>query len=135
MMHSLNSNVDVDGKRYHVQTEKLGWQVVTLVFEGGAVIARRKKDLSEVGAVSMSPVEFATFMKEQHQSVINEIRSHAKTSPSNNTTSIPITDSHANDDAVVGPSVLPEPPIGTKKEVTNNSDDLISKFLEEWAGD
>jgi len=135
MMLSLNSNIDVDGKRYHVQTEKLGWQIVTLVFEGGAVIARHKKDLSEVGAISMSPAEFATFMKQQHQSVIDGIRSHAKaneggSAPSQNGQSV-----NSLEDVIYGPSVLPESPVknNDKTEATSSSDDLITKFLDEWA--
>ena len=132
MMYSLNSNIDVDGKRYHVQTEKLGWQIVTLVFEGGAVIARHKKDLSEMGAVEMSPNECATFMKAQHQAVISEIRSHNKTVNSNGQAN---GNGQTLEDVVCGPSTLP----GTRpKKVPNNddstkSDDLISKFLNEWA--
>jgi hypothetical protein len=133
MMYSLNSNIDVDGKRYHVQTEKLGWQIVTLVFEGGAVIARHKKDLSEVGAVEMSPNDFATLMKAQHQAVIGEIHSHNKTVNSNNGQAT--SEAGALDDVVYGPSTLPETP---PKKVHGNSDttkndDLISRFLNEWA--
>jgi hypothetical protein len=133
MMYSLNSNIDVDGKRYHVQTEKLGWQIVTLVFEGGAVIARHKKDLSEVGAVEMSPDEFATLMKEQHQAVINEIHTHTKTVAENNGQPKSVVDSL--DDVVYGPSTLPETPpkkVHGNSETTKN-DDLISRFLNEWA--
>jgi hypothetical protein len=133
MMYSLNSNIDVDGKRYHVQTEKLGWQIVTLVFEGGAVIARRKKDLSEVGTVEMSPNDYATLMKTQHQAVISEIRSQTRTANANNGQQ---TDGGGSQEEVVcGSSTLPESPV---KKVPNNdiitkNDDLISKFLNEWA--
>jgi hypothetical protein len=105
MMYSLNSNIDVDGKRYHVQTEKLGWQIVTLVFEGGAVIARHKKDLSDVGAVEMSPNDFATLMKAQHQAVISEIRSHTKTVNANNGQITGVVESL--EEVVCGPSTLP----------------------------
>jgi len=133
MMYSLNSNIDVDGKRYHVQTEKLGWQIVTLVFEGGAVIARHKKDLSELGALEMSPNDFATMMKAQHQAVISEILSHTKTVNANNNQHPGVVESL--EDVVCGPSTLPETPI---KKIPNNdlgskNDDLISKFLNEWA--
>jgi len=134
MMHSLNSNIDVDGKRYHVQTEKLGWQVVTLVFEGGAVIARHKRDLSEIGAISMSPTEFVNFMKQQHQSVINEICAHGKSvEQGDEETSGGI--SVDSLDEILGPSVLPETPAKnpTKEVTASNSDDLITQFLDEWA--
>jgi hypothetical protein len=132
MMYSLNSNIDVDGKRYHVQTEKLGWQIVTLVFEGGAVIARHKKDLSEVGAVEMSPGDFATLMKTQHQAVISEIRSHTKTVAENNGQPKSVVDTL---EEVVGPSTLPTNPLkkNHNDDNGNKSDDLISKFLNEWA--
>lgn len=133
MMYSLNSNIDVDGKRYHVQTEKLGWQIVTLVFEGGAVIARRKKDLSEVGTVEMSPNDFATLMKTQHQAVISEIRSQTRTANGNN--GQPASGGGTLEEVVCGPSTLPESPV--KKvpnyDITTKNDDLISKFLNEWA--
>jgi hypothetical protein len=133
MMYSLNSNIDVDGKRYHVQTEKLGWQIVTLVFEGGAVIARHKKDLSEVGTVEMSPNDFATLMKTQHHAVISEIRSHTKTVAENNGQPNAVVDTL--EDVVYGPSTLPT---ASARKTTDNidaikSDDLISKFLNEWA--
>lgn len=133
MMYSLNSNIDVDGKRYHVQTEKLGWQIVTLVFEGGAVIARRKHDLSEVGTVEMSPNDFATLMKAQHQAVIGEIRSQTRTANANNGQQS--SEGGSLEEVVCGSSTLPESPVKKvpSNDITTRNDDLISKFLNEWA--
>lgn len=104
IIQGLNSEVVVGGERYHVQTENVGENLITLVFKGGAVVARAKQ---RVGAVEGPDRQekLTRLMRGQHELMITKLRDGEL---------VPISSADL-------------------KKVERDEKDLIAKFLEEWA--
>ena len=79
MITGFNTDVDYEGRTYHVQTEDRGVAnpiVESLVYSGGEIVTTRKtsyQDLVDAGEFAES--ELMQRMKTQHQDLIQEIRS------------------------------------------------------------
>ena len=79
MLTGFNTDVDYEGRTYHVQTEDRGQanpMVESLVYSGGEIVTTRKssyKDLVE--GEDFAAAELMQRMKVQHQELIQEIRS------------------------------------------------------------
>jgi hypothetical protein len=79
MITGFNSDVDYEGRTYHVQTEDRGVTnpiIESLVYSGGEIVTTRKtsyEDMAESGDFVES--ELMQRMKLQHQDLIEEIRS------------------------------------------------------------
>lgn len=76
MVTGLNSDIEHDGKTYHVQTEDGGLRnpiLLTRVFSGGIVVSSRKT--SYVYLLDREDLKgvIEQMMKEQHQEMIQEI--------------------------------------------------------------
>ncbi len=104
IIQGLNCEVTVAGGRYHVQTENVGDNLITLIFKGGAVVARAKQ---QVGALEGSgrAEKLRRLMQSQHELMINKLR-----------------------EGELVPISLEEQLVVDREEK-----DLIAKFLEEWA--
>ncbi|MGD8717774.1 MAG: hypothetical protein PVH29_03030 [Candidatus Zixiibacteriota bacterium] len=100
----LNCEVTVGGERYHIQTENVGDNLVTLVFKGGAVVARAKQVVGAIaGADRVEKVR--KLMRSQHDLMITKLQEGEL---------VPITAEE-------------------QRGVDREEKDLIAKFLEEWA--
>jgi hypothetical protein len=104
MIQGLNCEITVAGERYHVQTENVGDNLITLIFKGGAVVARAKQ---QVGALNGSSRidKLRRLMQSQHELMLNKLR-----------------------EGELVPVSAEE-----QRAVDREEKDLIAKFLEEWA--
>lgn len=79
MVTGFNTDVDYEGRTYHVQTEDRGVSnpvVESLVYSGGEIVTTRKSSYADlVEAGKLSEPELMQRMKVQHQDLIQEIRS------------------------------------------------------------
>ena len=78
MITGFNTDIDFDGKAYHVQTEDKGLAnpiIETLVYTGGQIVCARKNSYSELvvaGKAGETPI--LQRMEAQHRELIREIR-------------------------------------------------------------
>ncbi len=106
-----NDNIEIEGEVYHVQSETRGDvdspYIVTLVFIGGSIVYRRKTEW--LGAVDTDEAltQFKQLLREQHVSVIAEIR----------------------DDTLKRVS------IEEQRRIEMDERELIARFLDEWASE
>jgi hypothetical protein len=76
MLPGYNTDVQHDGKTYHVQTEDNGESnptIVTLVYQGGAILNRRKSDYRHLLGVPDYREEVRSLMREQHRQTIKAL--------------------------------------------------------------
>ncbi len=104
IVQGFNSEIEIARERYHVQTESVGENLVTLIFQNGAVLARAKQrftqDIEDIGLQRIR-----TMVQEQHTLMLNKLK---------NGELIPISSAEA-------------------KKVEAEEKDLIGTFLDEWA--
>jgi hypothetical protein len=70
MVPGNNTDVSRNGALYHVQTEDLGEKnpvILTLVYEGGAVVCREKLDYGQMLGADASVPEIKALMDARHQ--------------------------------------------------------------------
>jgi hypothetical protein len=104
IIQGLNREVTVANERYHVQTENVGDNLITLIFKGGAVVARAKQQIGALEGPDRTE-KLRRLMQSQHELMINKLR-EGELVP------ISVEEQHA---------------------VDREEKDLIAKFLEEWA--
>lgn len=78
MISGMNVDVDYNGVVYHVQTEsgsKSHPLVVTTVFKGGAILASRKSDFSDLLDSPDLIENLRERMTRQHRATIDELKS------------------------------------------------------------
>jgi hypothetical protein len=79
MMTGFNTDVDFEGRVFHVQTEDKGVDnpvVESLVYSGGEIVTSRRTSYSELlGSPEYSDAELVRRMESQHQTIIREIMS------------------------------------------------------------
>jgi hypothetical protein len=76
MMLGLNTNVTCNGVGYHVQTEDLGRAnpyVLTLVFRGGAIVAREKVNYLELLGDRPRDAQVKALMERQHARISKQV--------------------------------------------------------------
>ncbi len=76
MMLGLNTNVTCNGVGYHVQTEDLGQAnpyVLTLVFRGGAIVAREKVNYRDLLGDRPGETKIKTLMDQQHARITKQV--------------------------------------------------------------
>ncbi len=76
MILGLNTNVTCNGVGYHVQTEDLGRAnpyVLTLVFRGGAIVAREKVNYRELLGDRPEDVRVKALMDQQHARITKQV--------------------------------------------------------------
>lgn len=104
IIQGLNCEVKVGGERYHVQTENVGDNLITLIFKGGAVVARAKQQIGALEGATRTE-KLRRLMQSQHELMISKLR-----------------------DGELVPISAAEQLLVDREEK-----DLIAKFLEEWA--
>lgn len=111
ILPGLNDNIEIEGEVYHVQSETRGDvdspYIVTLVFVSGGIVYRRKTEW--LGAVDTYEAlnQFKQLLREQHVSVIDEIR--------NNT--------------------FKRVSLEEQRKIEMDERELIARFLDEWASE
>ena len=76
MSMGMNTNIEYQGKVYHVQTEDGGLDrpvITTLLFKDGAVFASKRTDYKELIASPSYQETVTEMMKEQHKTIIKEL--------------------------------------------------------------
>jgi hypothetical protein len=78
MITGFNTDVEYDGRTFHVQTEDRGRRnpvVESLVYSGGEIVASRKSPYEELLAeATYSEAAVLKLMEAQHQAMVREIR-------------------------------------------------------------
>ncbi len=80
MVGGFNTNIRYCGRTFHVQTEdkgELNPQIVTLLYEGGAILSVSKSNYQE--ALSEKDLESVvrTRMEQQHRNIVKSLKSGA----------------------------------------------------------
>ena len=76
MILGLNTNVTCNGIGYHIQTEDLGRAnpyVLTLVFRGGAIVAREKVNYRELLGERPGDAQLKALMDQQHARISKQV--------------------------------------------------------------
>jgi hypothetical protein len=77
MILGLNTNVTHNGVGYHVQTEDLGQAnpyVLTLVFRGGAIVAREKVNYQKLLGDRPGDAQVRALMGQQHARIVRRVK-------------------------------------------------------------
>lgn len=77
MITGLNTDVEYQGKTYHVQTEDSGRQnptIVTVLFQSGAILASRKTSYADIVKADNLPAVLKELMNEQHRKMIQDLQ-------------------------------------------------------------
>jgi len=99
-----NNDIALGGVVYHVQTERVGERIITLIFKEGAVIARGTQEVRpHIRAASAEVVQ--DVVKEQHKVMMDKLK---------------------NGDLVP----LPEE---EREKIEREEAGLIARFLADWA--
>jgi len=78
MVGGFNTNVRYQGRVFHVQTEDSGLEcphVVTLLYEGGAILASRKTSYAEQVADPELEARVRELMEDQHRRMVQALKS------------------------------------------------------------
>jgi hypothetical protein len=76
MLGGINVDIKFQGKTYHVQTEDGGVEnpaVVTILFEGGAILASRKTSYADRLKADNLSEAIRELIKEQHKTVVQDL--------------------------------------------------------------
>jgi hypothetical protein len=78
MITGLNTDVEYQGKTYHVQTEDSGRKnptIMTILFQSGAILATRKTSYADIVNSDNLPAVLKDLMNEQHKKMIQDLQS------------------------------------------------------------
>lgn len=70
MISGFNTDIEVNGKVYHVQTEDKGLQkrmIMSLVYDGGTILASKRESYNDLAAVNFDGKELADRLGRQHK--------------------------------------------------------------------
>ncbi len=76
MLPGYNTDVQCQGSTYHIQTEDNGVSnpsIITLVYQGGAILARKKSDYRHLLKNPQHHDEVRRLMQDQHRDMIKLI--------------------------------------------------------------
>lgn len=123
MITGLNTDVEYQGKTYHVQTEDTGRQnpsIVTILFQSGAILASRKTSYADIVKTENLPAVLKELMNEQHRKMIQDLQAGRITQEASPSGPKPVTGRPTPPPSEGRPSVS-----GGKK----NLDDMILDYL------
>lgn len=78
MLSGINTDIEYNGKVYHVQTEDKGINnpvVITQLFLGGTIMSSKKTSYADILRVDCLNDVVRDLMKEQHKSMVKELLS------------------------------------------------------------
>jgi hypothetical protein len=76
MLPGYNTNVTHQGDSYHIQTEDGGVNsplIISIVYRGGAILAQKRLDYSDLLAAGNYQKELAMMIKSQHREMIKQL--------------------------------------------------------------
>jgi hypothetical protein len=77
MLTGYNTDIQHDGKTFHVQTEDKGAEnpmIESLIYVGGQILDARRQSYADRLAAGMTPEQIAVLMERQHQTIVRDIR-------------------------------------------------------------
>jgi hypothetical protein len=77
MITGLNTDIECQGKTYHVQTEDTGQKnptIMTILFQSGAILATRKTSYADIVKAENLPAVLKELMNEQHKKMIEDLQ-------------------------------------------------------------
>ncbi|MBI3596284.1 MAG: hypothetical protein HY203_03915 [Nitrospirae bacterium] len=77
MITGLNTDIQHQGKTYHVQTEDTGRKnatIVTILFQAGAILATRKTPYADIVNAENLPAILKDLMNDQHRKMIEDLQ-------------------------------------------------------------
>lgn len=77
MITGLNTDIEYEGKTYHVQTEDSGRQnptIMTILFQSGAILATHKTSYADIVKAENLSAILKELMNEQHKKMIEELQ-------------------------------------------------------------
>jgi len=77
MITGLNTDIEHQGKIYHVQTEDTGQKsatIVTILFQSGAILATRKTGYADIVKAENLPAILKDLMNDQHKKMIEDLQ-------------------------------------------------------------
>ncbi len=78
MIPGLNTDIEHEGRTYHVQTEDSGPThpaIVTFLFQNGAILATRKTDYADLLKAEHLPARLKEMINDQHKKMIQDLKS------------------------------------------------------------
>jgi hypothetical protein len=126
MITGLNTDVEYQGKTYHVQTEDSGRKnptIMTILFQAGAILATRKTSYADIVNAENLPAVLKDLMNDQHKKMIQDLQSGRIFREAGPPDSKPAT----GHDPAAAPTTdrRPSSPAGGKKSL----DDMILDYL------
>lgn len=82
MLHGINTNVEIAGETYHVQTEDYGVDnpvVVTLVYRGGAIVSSRRTNYADLLDKQEAGSLVKRLVEDQHGQMLSDLKSDSMT--------------------------------------------------------
>lgn len=120
MVPGFNSSVSHAGIEYHVQTEDLGHQapfVLTLVYRGGAIVAREKVNYRDVLGEGASAAQIRSLLEQQHQRILRGVQ----------TGQLP-----GLDPSGMASSSAPPPPSRPSPSAPTATEELVDRLIAEY---
>ncbi|MFQ5718180.1 MAG: hypothetical protein ACE5IK_01390 [Acidobacteriota bacterium] len=77
MLTGYNSDVQHEGRVYHVQTEDKGDDnplIETLIYVGGQILASRRKPYADLIDDDWTEDKLAVLLERQHQAIVRDVR-------------------------------------------------------------
>lgn len=77
MITGLNTDIEYQGKTYHVQTEDSGQKnptILTILFQSGAILSTRKTSYADIVKAENLPAILKELMSEQHKKMIEDLQ-------------------------------------------------------------
>ncbi|HTN44607.1 MAG TPA: hypothetical protein VMN77_12520 [Nitrospiria bacterium] len=126
MITGLNTDIEHQGKIYHVQTEDTGQKnatIVTILFQSGAILATRKTGYADIVKAENLPAILKDLMNEQHKKMIEDLQTGRISSGATRTEAKPV--------AAPPPasSPAPESPPSSASDRKKSLDDMILDYL------
>lgn len=129
MITGLNTDVEYQGKTYHVQTEDTGRNhptIVTILFYSGAILSSRKTSYADIVKAENLQVILKEMMSEQHKEMIRDLQAGRIHLPGTRPEAKPVPSPAA---PAAPESKPPSRPAESKGRGTPNLDDMILDYL------
>jgi len=122
MLSGINTDVDYEGKTYHIQTEDGGEHspiIVTHLFSGGAILSSQKTSYADRLKTGVTPEIVREMMKEQHQAMVKGLTA-------GQIEGLPVRPATVESDAMSPP---PSPQRSTMPRGRRTLDEVIDEYL------
>lgn len=132
MQPGINTDIEFEGRVFHMQTEDSGKSnpvVVTLLFQSGKILASRKTSYADILSAHNLPTLVREIMSEQHRAVVEELRSGKFREFVESKKLVSESSSPRGASAPIAGAKLPDPPRPSTGRRTKSLDQLVSEYL------